>query len=333
MDDISGQVFGRLTVVEYANRGKWRCRCKCGSERVLKRSRFAGGKTQSCGCLRHELHMERRSKASKVRVAVGERFGMLRVAGYTFPDQYVKCVCDCGNQSSPTIGNLRRGLSRSCGCTRYSHLKSGTEEHRIWLQMRYRCSAQTSPDYARYGGRGIKVCARWDSFEAFMEDMGPRPSQLHSLDRVDNSGNYEPGNVRWASKTEQARNRYDTLMSEFNGRTQSLAAWAEECGLVYSTVVHRLERGWTIEQALSRRAGDGIKPSGKPSPIPIEIGMRFGKLTVVALPKKSLRATCLCECGKTTSTFKDALRRRASRSCGCSMGKHVSESRKRRRNA
>ena len=128
------------------------------------------------------------------------------------------CRCDCGTSSVVDVGRLRCGRSKSCGClrrelARKSHQKHGyartglkTVEYRAWLAMRVRCNNQNSKDYPRYGGRGISVCPRWDSFENFLADMGPRPKGM-SLDRFpDKNGNYEPGNCRWATPKQQGRN-------------------------------------------------------------------------------------------------------------------------------
>jgi hypothetical protein len=122
------------------------------------------------------------------------------------------CRCDCGNEAVVPGFELRTGQIRSCGCllkeATTKHGMSGTPEFFIWWGMQDRCMRTTTAYYDRYGGRGISVCKEWrDSFAAFYRDMGPRPSPKHSLDRVNNDGNYEPGNCRWATKKEQAANR------------------------------------------------------------------------------------------------------------------------------
>lgn len=153
---------------------------------------------------------------------IGKRFGRLTVireiekarCGHK---RYL-CQCDCGNLSQPLGIGLRSGNTKSCGCLQRevaatSNTKHGNStrsvrstEHRIWTSMRKRCQNKNDESFPRYGGRGIRVCERWQKFEDFLADMGRRPPGT-SLDRIDNNGNYEPKNCRWAPLTVQARNQ------------------------------------------------------------------------------------------------------------------------------
>ncbi len=130
---------------------------------------------------------------------------------------------------------------------------SGAAEYNAWRGMLSRCSNRNDAYYRDYGGRGICVCDRWtESFRNFVNDMGPRPSARHSIDRIDNDGDYESVNCRWATKKEQSRNTRRNRLLSYDGKTQCLAAWAEEIGLGFTTIHARLKRGWTVEQALTR---------------------------------------------------------------------------------
>lgn len=124
-------------------------------------------------------------------------------------------------------------------------------EYRIWRHIRTRCDNPNSQAFADYGGRGIKVCDRWHDFANFFADMGPRPSASHSIDRIDNSLGYQPGNCRWATCKEQQRNRRDNRIFFVDGINAPLAEHCERLGLKYKTVHRRLVCGADIHLALS----------------------------------------------------------------------------------
>ena len=178
------------------------------------------------------------------------------------------CRCDCGTEVRVRSHHIRRGSTQSCGCKsnqrrregpRFIHGHGsykcgpgGSYEYRTWAAMRKRCGDTRHKSYPRYGGRGVTVCARWlTDFTVFLADMGLRPTPQHSLDRIDNNGNYAPTNCRWATKREQAENRRDNHLITAFGRTQPLSVWAREVGTIRpSTIRNRLRRGLSPEDAL-----------------------------------------------------------------------------------
>lgn len=128
-----------------------------------------------------------------------------------------------------------------------------TKEYFAWCDMRKRCLSEKSKDYANYGGRGITIDERWNRFEDFLADVGIAPSKKHSLDRIDVNGNYEPGNIRWATWQEQQTNRRNSLNFTIDGVTRNLKAWAEIYGVKYVTAYHRVaKQNMPIEKALMK---------------------------------------------------------------------------------
>lgn len=172
---------------------------------------------------------------------VGRRFGRLvvleRAADYMArgkPTRMWVCQCDCGRLST-TYGNaLRGGTTKSCGCFGVesflarvtSHGMHKAPEYKLWTAMRRRCNDQEDPAYDNYGGRGVRVCARWnESFQNFWEDMGPRPARM-TLDRRDNDGDYARENCQWSTYGEQSRNKRTNVFITFEGETMVVADWA-----------------------------------------------------------------------------------------------------------
>ena len=124
-------------------------------------------------------------------------------------------------------------------------------DYRLWANMRNRCSNPNHPNYQNYGGRGITVCDRWQSFRNFIADLGARPSSDYSIDRLDVEGNYEPNNCQWATRPEQDNNKTNSHLITYQGRTQTLTQWAKEVGINYQTIFNRLKVGWSVAEALT----------------------------------------------------------------------------------
>jgi len=203
-----------------------------------------------------------------IQITAGDKYGRLTVIREVEArrsgkqvQRCVECRCDCGVVKEYRLYTLRNGNTKSCGCLAEegyganlrTHGLSSSDEYRIWQGMLNRCRSEEDGGHRHYGGRGIRVCDRWiESFEAFYEDMGPRPSSKHSIDRKDNDGNYEPENCRWATSKEQARNKRVNYLVEHDGETKCVSEWAELHGLKASVLYYRLVKlGWTFEKAVS----------------------------------------------------------------------------------
>ena len=134
-----------------------------------------------------------------------------------------------------------------------AHTNRTTPEYNVWVAIKKRCYNPTYKDFPRYGARGIRVCDRWlESFLNFLADMGRRPSSRHSLERINNDGPYAPENCRWALSVEQANNRRNNRHITFNGRTLTVAQWERALGTKRGLILDRLQRGWTIDAAMTR---------------------------------------------------------------------------------
>lgn len=178
----------------------------------------------------------------------GKKFGKLTTISiaYNKNGTYWNCKCECGNEAIVYVGKLTTGYTRSCGClvgTSGTHKQSKTTEYRIWTNMKTRCYNPNNRWFHRYGGRGIVMCDRWlQSFENFLTDMGPRPSRAHTIERLNNDGNYEPSNCKWATFNEQAVNRSNTRTVMINGVRMNIRDAANALGIKYHTYYCRLRR-------------------------------------------------------------------------------------------
>jgi hypothetical protein len=209
--------------------------------------------------------MKHRSKKTLGRKPIdltGQRLGEWFVLGYAGNKfWHVKCVC--GQKTRIDGSALRRGRSKSCGCLKGERISTAkqkyadrettnTAEYMAWRGAITRCENKKDKNYPRWGGRGIKVADAWrKDFLAFLRHVGPRPSSKHSLDRIDNNGNYEPGNVRWATRSEQMCNRSNTQFVTIGDETLPVSEWARRTGVAPTSVLWRIRNGWPPEAAVS----------------------------------------------------------------------------------
>lgn len=171
---------------------------------------------------------------------IGKTFGKLTVIKCIGKNKrrYIiwMCNCECGKSSIVSGSDLTNEHTKSCGCLkadtmrrlRLTHGKSTTPEYKVWCEMIKRTENKKNKHYKDYGGRGIIVSERWrNSFESFLEDMGERPYKDYSIDRIDNNGNYEPNNCRWASIADQCRNKRNNVLININGKIMILSDWSK----------------------------------------------------------------------------------------------------------
>jgi len=195
----------------------------------------------------------------------GKRFGRLvavREVGRTANRTPLwEFRCDCGNVIVRQGSCVRSGAVRSCRCLQREltvarltkHGESRSKEYCAWRNAIYRCYNPLDSNFKNYGARGIRVCKKWrESFTAFLADMGRAPSSAHTLDRINNDGPYAPGNCRWVPHRDQAANKRTNHRVTWQGLTLSLSGWMRRTGIDQMTIRARLDRGWTIKDALTR---------------------------------------------------------------------------------
>jgi len=255
--DLSGQKFGDLLVIKFIGRKNKKsyhlCKCLlCGKEFETTLDGLKGKtKCNECGIESRKLNL------------IGEKYGRLLVLSFHHDSKYGaywECQCDCGKKSIVLGNALRRGSSKSCGCfgderrieTKTTHGMAYSDEYRAWIRMIERTTSNSYQGTARYKGRGITVCDEWKhSFEQFYKDMGDKPSKIYSLDRINNNGNYEPSNCRWATPSEQQNNKSNNAPITVCGETKTAKQWADITGLNRDLIRGRVRLGWSPERAIS----------------------------------------------------------------------------------
>ena len=259
--------FGRLTVLRMTvdSPRKCDCVCSCGNATSVDRWSLLKGKTVSCGCRRIEAITRGRTRQlERALIAPGSRFGRLVVIGPGPHANTAKahpqsvCACDCGETAVIQNRRLRSGGTKSCGCFRReraaglmrTHGIHSTGAYKSWSDMMKRCYDPNNISYANYGGRGIRVFERWHDCVAFREDVGERP-EGHSLDRIDSIRDYEPGNVRWATRMTQNNNRRGVKRYSVLGEMLTVREMADRSGINHGTISDRLRRGTSPEEAMN----------------------------------------------------------------------------------
>lgn len=206
----------------------------------------------------------------KVRDLTGQKFGMLtvieraedRISSSGKHEIMWLCKCDCGNKKTVTRSALTGGLTKSCGCLRgENHGMCDTRLYNIWIGIKKRCENPNRHDYNRYGGRGISICDEWkNSFSTFYNwALNNGYDDTLSIDRENVNGDYEPNNCRWSTEEEQANNKRNNVFLTYNGKTQTVSQWARELNIGQKTIINRINKGFSDEEALTMTKGCGAK--------------------------------------------------------------------------
>lgn len=298
--DIAGQRFGQWLVLRlHAKKHKgyqWWCRCDCGTEKPVQGTSLRSDQTKSCGCAAPQKISESRTKD-----LAGRRFGQLTVLWIDRREGrkiYWLCRCDCGTEKPILAGRLREGGTQSCGhilkrwnakTKRKCGGSKAQPEYKVWAFMKQRCYNPKNVAYKRYGGRGIVICDGWrDNFGAFVRDMGSRPTDAHSIDRIDVNKGYDCGkcpdchsrgataNCRWVLFGDQARNRRNNVFVVHRGERMTISECSRRTGVPAGTILARKAAGWSDDRATSepvrhRRNAASTMPADQKEKLILEV--------------------------------------------------------------
>lgn len=260
--DRTGMRFGLLVAVERDPIGdcRWICRCDCGGVTSVRSNNLDGDRVRSCGC--------RRKTSGDPVDMVGARYGRLigleRSGANEAGEALWLFLCNCGNKVVLPGKRVRSGGTKSCGCqkresarlTNRKHGMAHTLAYKRWESIKQRTTNPKNPSYKNYGARGIKMCAEWmGSFDAFYAYVGECPGQEWSLDRLDNDGNYEAGNVAWSTRSQQMRNRRP-IKRATRAEVDAADAQVARLGQSNAVLTEEVER---LEAEIARLKGDGAQ--------------------------------------------------------------------------
>lgn len=202
-------------------------------------------------------------KGTKYTIEKGDQFNSLKILSIEEKKRGPRktvCLCDCGKICRPFLRDVLRGHSKSCSCLQKEKVSKRRKTHGMskhplyakWARMRQRCNSKKNKDFHHYGGRGIKVCERWNNFKNFVDDLYPSYKDGLTLERIDTNGDYSPENCCWASQYEQVRNQRRNIHVYYKGGKMCLEDAAKFSPVVSKTIKARIKRGWTVEDAIEK---------------------------------------------------------------------------------
>jgi len=272
----------RFVGLNKSGKAMWECECSCDKHTIktVEGTLLRGGQSKSCGCYRL---VRRRKNHGFVDMTgwVMKEHGVpeSRLTALSLAEPYIGndghkrqqwlCHCECGNEIIALGFHIRKGVTKSCGCyhsdvsaelgrrtgkLRVTHGESNTRLYKEWRGMKVRCNNPTDQHWPDYGGRGIRLCDEWnESYEAFAEWAKANGyDDSLTIDRIDVNGNYEPSNCRWVTQKEQSNNKRTNVYLTYKGETKTAAQWAEEIGMNPITLRRRIQKGWSVEDAIEK---------------------------------------------------------------------------------
>lgn len=265
ISDYINKRYGHLVVIRQSEKSSipnaFDFECDCGKVVSFAPDRVIKGRQKSCGSCEFSNNQPVKFDVEQY---IGKTSNMLTVIGLSEkkPNEkrnYLECLCECGNTTKILPYLFDSGKVKSCGCLKknspaYIDGRTLHPLYGLWKNMIGRCENENHPKFYQYGKRGIKVCDEWHDFWNFIkwsDSIGGRPDG-YSLDRINNDGNYEPSNCRWATSKEQSINKSNNLRIEYNGQIKTLKEWSDILNISWDVLDNRLRKGWSVERAFTQ---------------------------------------------------------------------------------